>query len=257
MGTKINAIMVSVDYTDILSLTLPLNRHHFNTVTIVTTAKDFPNLEQLVSDNKCSVHMTDSFYANGAKFNKWLALEEALDKHNLRRPGWLCLMDADVIWPHTTDIDMILRPGFLYTPRRRIVDPIPAKLPHEIDWSLWPLHQNESEFAGYTQIFHTTDPILGDAPWHQTDWVHAGGADSFFQAKWPLHLKVRPGWQVLHLGPPGVNWCGRASAYLDGAMPVEAEARREELHTMLVKRRTCGPGMERYAHERLPKPPNG
>ena len=45
------------------------------------------------------------FYADGAAFNKWKALELALDSYGRR--GWLCVMDADVIWPQHGEMSIL------------------------------------------------------------------------------------------------------------------------------------------------------
>lgn len=251
-----HAVTVAVDYLDLLRLTLPYNRHHFDDYTIITdpASAGVQGMARLADSNRARVLVTDLFYADGAKFNKWRALEWGLDR--IGRKGWLCLLDADVCWPKTADLRRILRPGFLYTPFRRMFPTIPSEVPSEGDWHAYPAHRNEGEFAGYSQVFHADDPALGPAPWHQTDWIHAGGADSFFQAKWPLHLKVRPAWSCLHLGPAGVNWLGRASAYADGTTPPDATAKQHELRGLISRRRKQPPGTARYAHERLaPTPP--
>ena len=80
------AVMVSVDYADLLSITLPRNRHHFERVMVVTT----PNVSDLATRevaraNNAELFCTNSFYDDGAHFNKWKALEQALDK------GWKIL----------------------------------------------------------------------------------------------------------------------------------------------------------------------
>ncbi len=92
------AIMVSVDYSDILALTLPYNRHHFEEVWIVTSIADYDNVLRIAEPNGARVIPTDLFYDDGARFNKWRSLEYGLDV--MGRHGWLCLMDADVLWPH-------------------------------------------------------------------------------------------------------------------------------------------------------------
>lgn len=226
---------------------------------------------------------TNAFYDNGAVFNKWAALEEGLDV--LGRKGWICLMDADVVWPEKVTLN--LEPGKLYSPLRRMhesygqgYDPKCPKcfgngilhtigdnftldrrtslcdcrlsLPPERDWWQFPIHRNIAEWAGYTQIFHADDLVLGQPPWHEVDWKHAGGADSFFQAKWKLVDRIRPEWEVLHLGPAGTNWCGRATPYLDGTVPEGAEEKRKQVHEFFSRRR--GRDADRFAHEKIQKP---
>lgn len=229
----LNAILVSVDYADYLALTLAYNRHHFQRVVIVTAPFDYAT-EHVAAEHDTECHSTMAFYANGALFNKWKALEEGLDV--LGRDGWLCIMDADVCWPKSLP-DFTAQAGCLYTPFRRMAPAMP-EIPPEADWTrLFQRHRIIRDFSGYTQIFHASDPVLGAPPWHQTDWRHAGGADTFFQAKWPTPQKVRPPFEVLHLGEPGTNWCGRASLYLDGTPPPQADARKESLMAFMRERR--------------------
>lgn len=218
------AIMVSVNYSDLLAITLPYNRQHFDEVYVVTSRADCPNVAPITDANDARFLATDLFYENGASFNKWAALEWGLDQ--IGRKGWLCIMDADVLWPKDgkDSLTRIMQRGFLLSPLRRMMIDLPApftreSIPEESKWKEYPIHRNVNEWAGYSQIFHAEDIHLGAAPWHQTDWKHAGGADSFFQAKWPLQFKLRPNFHCLHLGPAGVNWMGRASRYLDGSEP--------------------------------------
>lgn len=261
---KLHAIMVSVDYTDILRLTLPWNRKHFTTVTIVTSKDDARNVRPLCDEHDCSMFVTDSFYANGARFNKWLALEEGIAsspywKHpvnELVEPRWLCIMDADVCWPsHAVDIlARILRPGYLYSPLRRMCPTIGPDVPPEDEWRQFPVHRNVGEWAGYTQIFRSDDPVLGPIPWHQTNWKHAGGADSFFQGRWPSERKVRPGFDVLHLGEAGENWYGRTTEYADGGSPDAFSVARRRTETMRMwreRRERRAKGLDPYSNEKI------
>jgi hypothetical protein len=261
------AMMVCVDYSDILSVTMPYNRHHFSEVCVVTSTADQAT-EDVARAHGCSIHMTDLFYARGAKFNKWAALEDGLDWFG--REGWLCLMDADVLWPKSVNIrpfgeslwigaesrQCLVHRGQLCTPlRRMMVDlTMPQQLPPlENEWSHYPIHRNVNEWAGYSQIFHASDPVLGDPPWHDVNWTHAGGADSFFQAKWPRERKVRPPFEVLHLGPAGQNWFGRATPRLDGTTHPEAAARRKMSGQTIweERRRREAAGMNRFDAEKL------
>lgn len=286
MNHGISAILVSVQYTDLLALTLPYNRHHFYRVTIVTTDEDYPNLAPLAQAYEAQVLTTDLFYRNGATFNKWAALEAGLDW--MGRGGWICLMDADVLWPKHAPLNLV--PGRLYSPLRRMFPietlapynpscktcggrgavevtdkdgvlnqrfqtsiPCPERCtlpyPPESLWTRYPIHRNIHEWAGYTQVFHASDPVLGSPPWHEVDWKHAGGADSFFQRKWTPDKKVRPEWQVLHLGEAGQNWMGRATPLLSGERLKEAADRNEAMRQLWARRVKAGRGQ--FGHERL------
>lgn len=220
--------MVAVDYTDLLKITLPHNRHHFGDVLVVTTPGG--DARDVARENGAEVFETGAFYDDGAAFNKWKALELGLDWFG--RHGWMVLIDADVLWPRELPAGWEPQFGHLYTPRRRMYDiigPLEAGIPPEADWTKWPLHRQEREFAGYSQIFHAEDEALGPPPWHEQNWRHAGGADSFFQQKWPEARKVRPPWEVLHLGPAGENWCGRVTPLLSGETPAAAGHRADLL----------------------------
>jgi hypothetical protein len=249
------AIIVSVDYTDLLAITLPWNRHHFGEVMLVTDRQDVENVEPLAAEHECRLFTTDSFYARGATFNKWAALEEALDAYG--RKGWLCLMDADVLWPKDVSIARHLQVGTLIAPLRHMMEDLTplrrhgaAGIPDEKDWGRFPIHRNIHEWAGYSQIFHAEDPHLPPPPWHETDWRHAGGADSFFQMMWPPQHKVRPDWRVLHLGPAGANWYGRSTAYLSGASHPQAGQRQAAVENLWLNRRGKQ-GMDRFKQEKL------
>lgn len=252
----LRAVIVSVEYTDLLSITLPYNRHHFDEVCIITSNLDAHNLRELCYREEAELFSTDAFYDDGAEFNKWKALEEGLDWYG--REGWLCLMDADILWPKGIEVRRYLTPGYLLGPLRKMIPTegvISEKYKDENQWCDYPTHPNVNEWAGYTQIFHAKDPVLlsSPPPWHQTDWIHGGGADSFFQAKWPPHRRLRLPFFVMHLGESGVNWMGRSSPIIrsrmdesdksDRSIPIPEidekvmDTRRRKLREMLRRRR--------------------
>jgi hypothetical protein len=240
------AIMVCVDYSDYLAITLPRNRHHFDEVMVVTSLAD-TKTRRICRDNNATTFCTESFWEDGADFNKWKALELGLDA--LGRDGWICLMDADVIWPKTIP-PVDYQAGHLYTPRRRMMYEVVDPLPLETEWDQFPVHKNDAEFAGYSQIFHGSDAALGEAPWHDINWKHAGGADSFFQLKWARSRKIRPPWEVLHLGPAGCNWCGRATDYLDGTKIEGGEEKMNRLRAYVHGRRAFRRGGDPFRGEK-------
>lgn len=231
------AIMVCVDYCDLLEITLPRNAHHFDEIMVVTSPADVNTqtyLEMLSCTIPVKCFVSDLFYENGAIFNKWKALEAGLDAFG--REGWICIMDADVIWPQETPV-IKFEIGKLYTPMRRMRHEVTLPIPPEKEWGRYPIHRNIAEWAGYSQIFHASDPALGPAPWHEIDWKHAGGADSFFQRKWAPENKVRPQFEVLHLGEAGKNWAGRATEFVDGTKPEHSEERLNYVNNIWINRR--------------------
>lgn len=240
----VRAILISVDYADLLAVSLPHNRHHFEEVTVVTSTADVAT--QQIAAPFAYVVKTDLFYEQGAIFNKWKALEYGLDC--MGRYGLICVMDADVLWPkEIPKIDY--NPECLYSPLRRMMIDTSKPIPPERLWPKFDLHPNVDEFAGYSQIFHATDHHLGPAPWHETNWKHAGGADSFFQFKWPPSHKIRPPFEVLHLGEAGENWCGRVTPYLDGGVDPAAGDRASLMRRIYHKRRTA-PGPKMFDSEK-------
>jgi hypothetical protein len=244
----LRAITVSVDYADILSIVLPWNRHHFKEYMIVTCESDEKTIA-VAKANDCSLYLTEEFWEQGAHFNKFRSLESGLDAFG--RHGWITLLDADTLWPKETGLkEKELHKGYLYTPRRHICDPIPAIIPPEDTWKNYPLHMNEAEWAGYSQIFNGLDPVLGATPWHDVNWTTAGGADSWFQRKWLPQRKIRPRFKVLHLGATAENWAGRVTPYVDGTLPAHGAENRAELQR-LFKAREGKSGMNRFSAEKL------
>lgn len=235
-------VTVCVEFDDLLAITLPHNRHHFDEFLVITTPQDYKT-QEVARRNNAGIYMTEAFYKRNAIFNKWLALELGLDSFG--RHGLLVLMDADVLWPRDVD-HSVYRKGFLYTPRRRCQLDISAPPASEDRWGSLPLYR-DVEWAGYSQIFYADDPHLPEPPWHEINWLHAGGADSFFQDLWPKENKVRPAWECLHLGDPGSNWCGRTGVRTDGRLVEKSSQRSQTLRNMLSLRRVH----RNYTHEKL------
>lgn len=232
-----NALTVNVNYSDIHALTLPLMRHHFDRYLIVTDLAHYEEVLALSEPYNAEVFATDSFYKDGAKFRKWLALEEGLSA--LGREGWLAVIDSDIVWPKKLPPGWKenLRIGKLYTPLRRMYPIITKSLPPERDWVLYPVHRYVLEWGGYTHIFHSQDPVLGKPPWYQTNWRHAGGGDSYFQMKWSQVNKIRPPWECLHIGESGANWMGRVTRTADGSLPTNYEQNKKDMDAMYTSRR--------------------
>jgi hypothetical protein len=221
---------------------------------VVTTQTDEAT-KTLALNNDCSIFTTNVFYEDGAHFNKWRALETAL--HSYGRHGWIVNMDADVLWPKVIP-DFELDEGCLYTPMRRMfhdLGKIPA--PDEQEWNNYSYHRYQKEWSGYTQIYHAGCSVLDKLPWYETDWKHAGGGDSTFQGRWESSKKLRPSFEVLHLGgqeTSGTNWLGRWTPYVDGTQHPDALQREQASKDMMELRRSRprkDRGDYRYSNERI------
>lgn len=222
------AITVCVEYDDILSITLPRNRSLFEDYVIVTSIEDTKTAE-LATQYDCRLLITDVFYENGAVFNKGAAMEQGFDL--LGREDWICVLDADIVlpsqlfWPSDTEK--------LYVPHRRISEDMTIC----DDWSVFPV-KHEVEFAGYCQIFNARAPWLRDVTcWYSTNWKHAGGCDSDFQSLFPPRFRSRLLWEVLHLGPDHVNWCGRVTERLDGLAVRNRDVKVTSHNQMFLQRK--------------------
>jgi hypothetical protein len=229
----VRGIIVCVDYDDLLEITLVRNARHLTEILVVTAPHDERTKAVVSRVPSVRLFETDAFYRNGAKFNKGAAMEEGFDV--LGREGWILILDADILLPDVLPIPK-LRPDCLYSASRVMLDD-PRQWTPDFDWSR-AARTRESTFAGYFQLFHTSDPHLVRRPWYDTTFNHAGGGDEVFQSHWSRKHKIRLPFDVLHLGPRDTNWFGRASCRADGGPSPENAA--ERLAEMRQYRRTQG-----------------
>lgn len=235
-----NAVTVCVDMDDLLAITLPLNAHHFQHVLVVTAPHDHQTRKIVQKVANASCHATDAFYRNDASFNKGLAIEEALDL--LGRTGWLAAVDADILLPPTLHYQE-LNQQCLYGAHRAILSD-PKRYSRALDWNTLPTVP-DGEIPGCFQLFHPNAEPLQSLPWFGIDWKHAGGYDSVFEAKFRPHNTRWLYDKILHLGPVGVNWCGRVTPRLDGAPIQNRQAHQNALQNLFAARRTNDKDAER------------
>ena len=245
------AIVVCVDYADFLRLTLPMNVKHFSRVFVMTTPDDFKTVSVAVQWGAIVVP-TRVFYDDGAAFNKGAAIEEAFELSG--RSGWYVVLDADIVLPPDVNLFGDWRSvGNLYTPKRRMMES--PDFGNILDWRKCqgiPVRESE-EFAGYFQMFHSSDPSIQVRPWYPTNWRHAGGCDTEFWKRWPKVNRVRPPFEVLHLGADGVNWCGRVTPDIStGFVSSLASIRHRKMQQILRRREEPrGDGVPRFYGERI------
>ena len=209
----IRAVTVCVGYDDMLSMAIPSILGNVESLCVVTTPSDEKTKALCKNYDRIKVLETESFYAGGAKFRKGLAIEESLDL--MGRRGWILTIDSDIILPPKMNLPEI-QIGKLYSPCRRILDN-PKNLSKFQTPDTWGSLKkfNDNEFAGYFHLFHADDPAIKKRPWYGIDWMNAAGYDSVFEKRWNRRDKIRPDFEVLHLGPTGVNWDGRITGRYD------------------------------------------
>ena len=99
---KIEAVVVCIDYSDFLKITLPNNKQHFDRIVVVTDTKDTETAKVCGFYNVHCIQ-TDVFYTNGStKPNKALGINEGLKALTL--DGWVLQMDADIWLPPLTRV---------------------------------------------------------------------------------------------------------------------------------------------------------
>lgn len=222
------AIIQSVNYSDFLAITLPLNRGLFDRVVVYTVPGD-PAIEVCKKEGVEWVE-TDSFYVNRSKFNRGAAYNQAF--RNLKYNDWVTILDSDIVLPPDFGTAGLSR-EFFYGARRFNIETM-------ADWERVkadPGTLNEYTLYrgfgyGYLQLFNVNSFIfksLGDRPYYE----HPDGseADWRFRNNWgdmtwdpPFdlnghhekdvkdtgthYLKCLP-FNVIHLGITGVNSTGR------------------------------------------------
>lgn len=226
------AITTSVDYHDILALTLPHNMSQFASMLVVTHPEDSKTI-QVATECGADVFTTEVFYERNAVFNKLAAIEQGLDY--LGRHGWLCIIDADIAIPHARH-PWEKKIGKLYVPQRLIHSKIPDEVPLERRWGK--CRSQKEGFSGHCQIFHASDPaFFAHNNWHPLHQTWAGTGDPYFERLWNSWNHARPPFRVLHIGETGKNWAGRVTPYADGSVDDRAEYRQSMFRTLMNQRK--------------------
>jgi len=92
---KLQAVTVSVNYSDFLVHMLEENAHLFDKWVIVTNHKDKATKELCDKYKNVACVQTDSFYKDGAKFNKFAGINDGLVF--VDNDAWVLFIDSDII----------------------------------------------------------------------------------------------------------------------------------------------------------------
>ncbi len=101
---RIDAILQSFGYADMLSITLPLCKNFFDGIEVWTKIGDEQTKAVCAREGVVCIE-TDLFTKNGDKFNRGRAFNEAfrrLVKKYIsisQNPQWVCVLDSDIVLP--------------------------------------------------------------------------------------------------------------------------------------------------------------
>lgn len=93
---KLEAVITCIRYADFLAWTLPLNKHFFDRLVIVTDTQD-ERTKKLCEFWHVQCIQTDEFYKDGSKFNKAAGINVGLKA--LEGSDWVVHLDADIVLP--------------------------------------------------------------------------------------------------------------------------------------------------------------
>lgn len=213
----LEAVTTCVEYGDVLGITLPRNRAHFDAMFVVTSLDDEETREVCTQHDAVSIS-TDAFFEDGGRFRKSRGINTGLAR--MRKADWVLVMDCDIILPENfREVldEEDLAPDCLYACRRHLYRT------HE-HWSKRDTIEPESEEhlerrngagRGFFQLFHASSSAwTGRYPEQSGD---ASVDDIAFQRRWPAARRKYLPFHVAHLGEIRTNWQGRVSPRFEPA----------------------------------------
>jgi glycosyltransferase involved in cell wall biosynthesis len=246
---RIDAITVCVNYADFLAQTLPFNLGQFDRLIVVTDTRDAETARVCREFGIHCVH-TDAFYADGASFAKYAAVNWALE--TLCPQDWACVIDADIaLYPHTRAIlERMARQNELDGKRIYGADRLMVQ-----NWKTWAdfaptmkrldAHFVHTEYLpigtrlaiqdrdGYLPLgfFQLWNPRVSGIDRYPAGKDAADG-DALFSGLWPRNRReLIPEFVCVHLESEpasfGQNWRGRKTIRFEAPPSNSPMARRE------------------------------
>jgi len=227
---RLDAVLVCVDYSDLLQYTLPYNIAHFDRYVVVTTSYDAAT-QSLAGQYGARLVVSDRCHEQGDAFNKGKMLNDGLAA--LDAPDWIVFTDADIFLPPGLPTAVAAVAGQrqqLFGTRRRFLpagDEATIQRFFAQGLDMPGLREElpvRSVPLGYFQLWNAGADAVRDR-WPRVlseDFASAAAIDSWFHAHWPRNavapLATDPRWDVVHIphGELGQNWNGRRDWHLGG-----------------------------------------
>ena len=202
------AVIVSIDYADLLAATLPTNRPLFDDIYVITEERDTATVE-VATAHRCKLMLTTQTHEKGAAFNKAGLLQQAqCYLHEAHPDAWITILDADiVVSDHLAKADRSAwNPAFLYGLPR-------YECQTKEDWELGVVKARSfaddvgNTVYGYFQLYH--DKTKFYPMWSES----AGYSDVEFSEQFGTNRAKVPCGEVemgvIHLGYGTRDWNGR------------------------------------------------
>lgn len=196
---KLDVIIVCVNYSDVLRLTLPQNKKIFENITVVTHVNDKKTIELCKVNNIRCVKDSDCV---DEKLNKSMAINTGIQ--SIKDPDYLLLLDADIIVEDKIDVYR-LKDDTIYTSGRYIIPSINDYDDHLYNSKdLKQISKKEDDRGlGFFQLFNykekTEYPESNFDRYSKHEWVDIIFKKSFKKIK-------NIGFDVIHLGVEGSPW---------------------------------------------------
>ena len=203
--SKINVIIVSVNYNDFLPITLENNIKIFDNITVVTSIND-EECQKICQKFNVNCVVTERMYDNGASFNKGKAINEGIK--SLLNPNWILLLDADIIVPetfHESFKNNYTNINSLYVCNRIMFKEYESYLDWKYESGLKG-QVSKLNGIGYFQLFNINSNCLQRIIYSENS-DNAAGSDISFRNRFTEKVDLEI--ESIHLGISYQNWNGR------------------------------------------------
>jgi hypothetical protein len=215
----IYGVVVCVNFSDYLGLSLEMNHRLLDTIFVVTDTKDEDTASLCKEYSNVECIRTDCFYEEGCTFDKGKGLNEAIRRVPQHRDTWVLVYDSDIVLPldFRKHLDQPLDTAGLYgAPRhfayyREDYDAFVAA--GRSDYRMLKDYYSPGDMPiGFFQLFHSSRLYLPEFnpdpyPEHHND---ASYSDLVFAKKFDDRSTLKH-IHTIHLGHSGVNHRGRVT----------------------------------------------
>lgn len=206
-NAKLDIVVVSVNYNDLLIVSLQHNSKIFENITVVTSEDDIL-CQKICQKFRVNCVVTNVMYENGDVFNKGKAINEGIK--SLINPDFILLIDADIIIKNKIEINSFDR-ECLYTSDRWFCKSYQILR----DWQegripLEKIGRKEgNKGIGFFQLFNINSKSIDKESPYPDVSKNAAWSDLVFRDKFTKREDIRN--TIIHLGESYKNWDGRVS----------------------------------------------